>query len=241
MRLRDDLRARRRRRRVRRWWMHRRSVSRTACGRRLAIRSASASDASLECGIVEVSGPHHLGSEELVEDDVAGRRPSGRSDASTTVQASPSRFAAAAVMRTWLLCRPPPVTNVSAPWSSASAQSSSSLRTLLPPPASAVRSSRFTSKPPDGKPSSAPKRSIGSHGVGSGANDTSMSGHQFVPSSTTRSRAGRSDRRRVLAGPGGDRGGTREPLVCRVDGARGVSRPGTSQRWPLADVSCRTS
>src|SRR5438093_4478237 len=82
------------------------------------------------------------------------------------VHASPSRLAAAAVMRTWLLWRPPPVTSVSQPWAMASAQRYSSLRTLLPPPASPVASSRFTHSAPSAIPRRAPSRGIGSSGVG---------------------------------------------------------------------------
>ena len=50
---------------------------------------------------------------------------------STRWQSSPSRLAAAAVIRAWLLCTPPPVTSVSQPCSTASAQRSVELAGLV--------------------------------------------------------------------------------------------------------------
>src|SRR5437868_1700860 len=85
-------------------------------------------------------------------------------------QSNPSRLAAAAVMRAWLLCAPPPVTSTSHPCACASPHRNSSLRALLPPSASPVRSSRFTRT--RGPPSHSAKRSIGSNGVGSCASRT---------------------------------------------------------------------
>ena len=72
--------------------------------------------------------------------------PSLAGAAIATWHSRPSRFAAAAVIRTWLLCGPPPVTSTSHPSASASAHRSSSLRALLPPSASPVQSSRLTSR-----------------------------------------------------------------------------------------------
>src|SRR4051812_27972078 len=86
--------------------------------------------------------------------------------ASTTVHPNPSRPAAAAVIRTWLLWRPPPVTSVSQPRARASAHRCSSLRALFPPPARPVQSSRFTHSEPGDMPSTCPRRSMGSSGVG---------------------------------------------------------------------------
>src|SRR5438309_3239587 len=100
---------------------------------------------------------------------------SGGSLPSTTVQARPRRLAAAAVMRTWLLWRPPPVTSTSQPCATASAHRYSSLRTLFPPPARPVRSSRFTTSAPSAMPSSAPSRSRDSTGVGSCVSGTRRS------------------------------------------------------------------
>src|SRR5215216_5021016 len=85
-------------------------------------------------------------------------------------QSNPSRLAAAAVMRAWLLCAPPPVTSTSQPSACASAHRNSSLRALLPPSASPVRSSRLTST--RGPPSHSENRSIGSNAVGSCASRT---------------------------------------------------------------------
>src|ERR671923_554123 len=85
-------------------------------------------------------------------------------------QSSRRLLAAAAVMRAWLLCAPPPVTSTSQPCVRASPHRYSSLRALLPPRARPVRSSRLTST--FGPPSHSEKRSIGSSGVGSCASTT---------------------------------------------------------------------
>ena len=86
--------------------------------------------------------------------------------ASTRTTLSPSRAPAAAVNRAWLLWRAPQVTNVSAPRASAAPQSHSSLRTLLPPPPSPVRSSRFTQRSVGPSPSARASRGAASSGVG---------------------------------------------------------------------------
>src|SRR5439155_9659848 len=93
----------------------------------------------------------------------------------TIVHASPSRLAAAAVMRTWLLWRPPPVTSVSQPWTFASSQRYSSLRALLPPPPRPVASSRLTHKVPSAMSRWAASLGIGSSGVGRWARTTRRS------------------------------------------------------------------
>ena len=84
--------------------------------------------------------------EQLVEEQVRRLAVAAARPPSTRWQSSPSRLAAAAVMRAWLLCTPPPVTSASQPCSIASAQRSSSLRALLPPSARPVRSSRLTNR-----------------------------------------------------------------------------------------------
>src|SRR5438093_5055503 len=93
----------------------------------------------------------------------------GRPPERTIVHRRQSLAAAAAVIRTWLLWRPPPVTSVSLPLFSASAQRYASLRALLPPPASPVQSSRLTHSAPSAIPRAAPMRSAGSSGVGTWA------------------------------------------------------------------------
>src|SRR5581483_2405372 len=93
----------------------------------------------------------------------------------TTVQCRPSLLAAAAVMRTWLLWRPPPVTSVSAPCTCASSHRYSSLRALLPPPARPVASSRLTHRASSSMSRWAASRRIGSSGVGRWARITRRS------------------------------------------------------------------
>src|SRR4051794_33364567 len=88
-------------------------------------------------------------------------------------------------MRAWLLWRPPPVTNVSHPRANASAQRYSSLRALLPPPASPVQSSRLTHSAPGSMSRAAPSRSIGSSGVGKWARDRRSSTAPTVGSRPT--------------------------------------------------------
>src|SRR4029079_2341844 len=64
-------------------------------------------------------------------------------DASTSTDFRPATTAAAAVARAWLDWAAPAVINVVAPLASASPTRNSSLRTLLPPKARPVRSSRL--------------------------------------------------------------------------------------------------
>ncbi len=77
---------------------------------------------------------------------------------------------AAATWRTVFDCTTPPHTTQSAPSANAAPSENSSLRTLLPPPPSPVQSSRLTHSEPS--PTAAPRRRIGSSGVGKCANRT---------------------------------------------------------------------
>ncbi len=80
----------------------------------------------------------------------------------------PSVAAVAAVTRAWFDCTPPAVISVSAPRATASAPTSRIFRTLLPPNANGIASSRLTSSrgPP---PSARRKRESSSTGVTYGA------------------------------------------------------------------------
>ena len=94
-------------------------------------------------------------------------RLAGRSPASTRWTSSPRRAPAAAVIRQWLDWAAPTVTSERAPAAAASAHRNSSLRALLPPAPSPVRSSRLIhNRAPPG--SSGPRSS----GVGSVAKAT---------------------------------------------------------------------
>jgi hypothetical protein len=73
-----------------------------------------------------------------------------------------------------LLCAAPVVTSVVAPAASAWAQAYSSLRTLLPPPPSPPRSSRFSQSV--SSPIAAASRGAGSTGVGHVPSRTGGSG-----------------------------------------------------------------
>ncbi len=126
--------------------------------------SVSASRADLQLAPVALGGAGEvqLGAEQHRQQLVAGdRRRAGRRTARGATS-SPSRAPAAAVIRQWFDCAAPTVTRAPAPAASASPQRNSSLRALLPPPPSPVRSSRLTH-------SLAPPSRVGpaSSGVGS--------------------------------------------------------------------------
>ena len=70
------------------------------------------------------------------------------------MQSRPSLFAAAAVIRAWLLCAPPPVSRVSQPCASASAHRTRAC--AFAATGQPVQSSRFTHSAPGSNPSSAP-------------------------------------------------------------------------------------
>ena len=118
--------------------------------------------------------PDHndLGPEKLVQEQVALGRASTRwrRSLSTRYTLIPSRAPAAESCRQWFDCAADPYTMQSAPSRSASAMRNSSMRVLLPPNASPVRSSRLTRM--RGPPRSAENRSASSRGVGSFASDT---------------------------------------------------------------------
>ena len=84
----------------------------------------------------------------------------------TRTHLRPSRAAAAAVRRAWLLCAAPLVTSVVAPARSASAQVYCSLRILLPPPPRLVRSSRLIQRSSAASVRRTASRGARSSGVG---------------------------------------------------------------------------
>ena len=90
----------------------------------------------------------------------------GRSPRSTRTHRTPSRAAAAAVSRQWLLCAAPLVTSTVAAWASASAQLYCSLRTWLPPPPRPLRSSRLIHRSFSARPTRVARRGARSKGVG---------------------------------------------------------------------------
>ena len=109
-------------------------------------------------------GPHACS-----ENAVEARLPDSDADGSparTRTTFKPSLAPTAAVSRAWLLCGAPLVTNVVAPWANAVPASHSSLRTLLPPPPSPVRSSRLIHKSSSPRPSATPSRGAGSQRCG---------------------------------------------------------------------------
>ena len=105
-----------------------------------------------------------------------------RAPLTTRTARMPSLAAAAAVTRAWFDCTAPAVMSVSAPAACARAATSASFRTLFPPNANEIASSRLTKRrgPP---PRIADRRGRGSTGVGRSANESDGMRASAAPSS----------------------------------------------------------
>ena len=139
----EELRRRRARTRRRRAASRRRAGSRRAGGQPRARSAATASISGARSSRARRSGPPRRAAGRAARWRSAGR---AAAPLATSTQRKPSLAAAAAVTRAWFDCTPPHVISVSACRGERVSATSRILRTLLPPNANPIASSRFTSR-----------------------------------------------------------------------------------------------